>query len=62
MNTIQWPEQYSFDLGERFEQRRHDKKAEMDADHVSAWVKGGSTNIKNCQMLCRTHNRVKGNR
>jgi len=38
------------------------KKAEMDADHVSAWVKGGSTNIKNCQMLCRTHNRVKGNR
>lgn len=35
---------------------------EMDADHVSAWSKGGSTDIKNCQMLCKTHNRAKGNR
>jgi hypothetical protein len=36
--------------------------SEMDADHVSAWSKGGGTNIKNCQMLCKTHNRAKGNR
>lgn len=36
--------------------------AEMDADHVSAWSKGGATNIKNCEMLCKTHNRVKGNK
>lgn len=35
---------------------------EMDADHVTAWSKGGATNIKNCQMLCKTHNRAKGNR
>ncbi|NMA30522.1 MAG: DUF262 domain-containing protein [Candidatus Methanofastidiosa archaeon] len=35
---------------------------EMDADHVSAWSKGGKSNIKNCQMLCKTHNRAKGNR
>lgn len=35
---------------------------EMDADHVAAWSKGGSTDIKNCQMLCKTHNRAKGNR
>ncbi len=35
---------------------------EMDADHVAAWSKGGETNIENCQMLCKTHNRVKGNR
>mgnify|MGYP000945131707 CR=1 FL=1 len=35
---------------------------EMDADHVTAWSKGGSTNIENCQILCKTHNRVKGNR
>ena len=35
---------------------------EMDADHVSAWSKGGSTSIENCQMLCRTHNHIKGNR
>ena len=35
---------------------------DMDADHVTAWSKGGSTDIINCQMLCRTHNRIKGNR
>ena len=36
--------------------------SEMDADHVSAWSKGGTTSAKNCQMLCKTHNRAKGNR
>jgi len=36
--------------------------AEMDADHVAAWSKGGATSIKNCEMLCKTHNRAKGNR
>lgn len=35
---------------------------EMDADHVSAWSKGGSTDISNCQMLCKTHNQAKGNK
>ena len=35
---------------------------EMDADHVTPWSKGGATDIGNCQMLCRTHNRAKGNR
>lgn len=35
---------------------------EMDADHVSAWSKGGESSAKNCQMLCITHNRAKGNR
>jgi len=38
------------------------KLIEMDADHVSAWSKGGATESKNCQMLCKTHNRAKGNR
>lgn len=38
------------------------KLAEMDADHVSAWSKGGATDIKNCEMLCKTHNRAKGNK
>jgi hypothetical protein len=38
------------------------KLAEMDADHVTAWSKGGSTDPSNCQMLCKTHNRAKGNR
>ena len=32
---------------------------DMDADHVSAWSKGGATDIKNCEMLCKTHNRAK---
>ena len=35
---------------------------DMDADHVAAWSKGGLTNTENCQMLCKTHNRAKGNR
>lgn len=38
------------------------KLSEMDADHVSAWSNGGATDISNCQMLCKTHNRAKGNR
>ncbi len=38
------------------------KPEEMDADHVTAWSKGGATSIANCQMLCKTHNRAKGNR
>ena len=38
------------------------KLNEMDADHVTAWSKGGATDIENCQMLCKTHNRAKGNR
>ena len=42
--------------------RRIWKREEMDADHVTAWSKGGSTDIENCQMLCKTHNRAKGNR
>lgn len=35
---------------------------EMDADHVEAWSKGGTSDIANCQMLCKTHNQAKGNR
>lgn len=36
--------------------------SEMDADHVTAWSKGGASDISNCQMLCVPHNRSKGNR
>lgn len=35
---------------------------DMDADHVSAWSKGGATSVENCEMLCKSHNRAKGNR
>lgn len=38
------------------------KNDEMDADHVTAWSKGGETDIKNCEMLCKPHNRSKGNK
>lgn len=38
------------------------KLADMDADHVAAWSQGGATTARNCQLLCKTHNRAKGNR
>ena len=49
-------------LGHESNRERIWKITEMDADHVTAWSKGGETDIKNCQMLCYTHNRAKGNR
>lgn len=36
--------------------------SEMEADHVTAWSKGGKTVSQNCEMLCIRHNRAKGNR
>lgn len=38
------------------------RQNEMDADHVTAWSNGGSTNLSNLTMLCVTHNRAKGNK
>lgn len=35
---------------------------EMEADHITPWSQGGKTEISNCQMLCREHNRVKSNK
>lgn len=49
-------------LGHDANRTRIWKLAEMDADHVTAWSKGGATDISNCQMLCQTHNRAKGNK
>lgn len=49
-------------LGTDSNAKRIWKYNEMDADHVTAWSKGGSTDISNCQMLCKTHNRAKGNK
>lgn len=49
-------------MGHDANQSRIWKLAEMDADHVTAWSKGGATDITNCQMLCKHHNRAKGNR
>jgi hypothetical protein len=49
-------------IGHNANKSRIYKFDEMDADHVSAWSKGGGSSAKNCQMLCSTHNRAKGNR
>jgi len=33
--------------------------AQMQADHIHAWSRGGSSDLANCQMLCRAHNLAK---
>ena len=48
-------------VGHESNKKRIWKLAEMDADHVTAWSKGGATDRNNCELLCRTHNRAKGN-
>jgi hypothetical protein len=49
-------------IGHHANKSRIYKFGEMDADHVSAWSQGGGSVAKNCEMLCITHNRAKGNR
>lgn len=49
-------------IGNDNNKQRIYKQSEMDADHVTAWSNGGATDITNCTMLCKTHNRAKGNR
>lgn len=49
-------------IGHDANAKRIYKETEMDADHVTAWSNGGATDEANCQMLCKTHNRAKGNR
>lgn len=49
-------------IGQEPNKSRIYKLEEMDADHVAAWSKGGGSSADNCQMLCVTHNRAKGNR
>ena len=49
-------------LGDNNNKTRIYKIAEMDADHVTAWSQGGATSLDNCEMLCKTHNRAKGNK
>jgi hypothetical protein len=49
-------------VGDNVNKTRIYTQSEMDADHVAAWSKGGATDLSNCEMLCITHNRAKGNR
>jgi predicted restriction endonuclease len=41
---------------------KHFEFEEMEADHIKPWKEGGTTVTKNCQMLCRNCNRIKGSR
>lgn len=49
-------------VGNNSNKTRIYKLSEMDADHVTAWSRGGETTLENCEMLCKTHNRAKGNK
>ena len=49
-------------IGHEANKNRIYRIEEMDADHVSAWSKGGATSEENCELLCKSHNRAKGNR
>jgi hypothetical protein len=49
-------------IGHDANQNRIWQLSDMDADHVSAWSKGGKTSSENCELLCKPHNRAKGNR
>lgn len=49
-------------IGDNPNKTRIYRQDEMDADHVTAWSKGGHTALSNCEMLCVTHNRAKGNK
>ncbi|MBR2773682.1 MAG: DUF262 domain-containing protein [Selenomonadaceae bacterium] len=42
--------------------KRHFEFEEMEGDHVVPWSKGGKTELKNCQMLCKACNRRKSNK
>lgn len=48
-------------IGDNSNKQRIYARNEMDADHVASWSKGGATDLANCEMLCITHNRAKGN-
>jgi len=49
-------------VGDNSNKTRIYQQSEMDADHVTAWSKGGATDLENCEVLCATHNRAKGNK
>ncbi len=49
-------------VGNNSNKTRIYSRDEMDADHVTAWSKGGESSITNCEMLCINHNRAKGNK
>lgn len=43
-------------------EKTHYELEEMEADHITPWCEGGKTNVDNCQMLCKEHNRRKSSK
>lgn len=43
-------------------EKTHFEIEEMEADHITPWCEGGKTEISNCQMLCKEHNRRKSSK
>ncbi len=42
--------------------KKHFAIADMAADHIKPWSRGGQTRVENCQMLCHLCNQIKGAR
>lgn len=43
-------------------EKTHYEFEEMEADHITPWCEGGKTDVDNCQMLCKEHNRRKSDK
>lgn len=43
-------------------EKTHYEIEEMEADHITPWCEGGKTEVSNCQMLCKEHNRRKSSK
>jgi hypothetical protein len=52
-------EAYEKQKGKCSKCKKHFEIDEMEADHIKPWHEGGKTISKNCQMLCKEHNRTK---
>lgn len=48
-------------VGDNVNKTRIYRPEEMEADHVTAWSRGGATDLDNLELLCIQHNRSKGN-
>ena len=42
--------------------RRVGRNADLEYDHIIPYSKGGANTVKNLRLLCRTCNRLKGDR
>ena len=42
--------------------KKHFEFEQMEGDHITPWSEGGKTTADNCQMLCKSCNRIKSDR